>query len=457
MAQRKRTAKTRPRTPARIRKRRGKRRASASRRPSHHYPELIGLGLLATGVFLACVLWLGLSGGPVPDAVIDAIGWAAYLTPLVLCPVGALIVTRSALIAVRPFRLGLLVVSVGVMLTLGSAHGGAVGDALESLVAVALGSAGARIGGVLLTIVGVLLLTGASLGALLRRSGHAVHVASKRVRRERRPAAQTTSLPAMSGDSPRTGPQRTRPEPPVDVAQDYPDLVGSAGAAGTQPPPLVALLSQDDAPDEDTQQSLFEVSAEARPDYRLPDRTLLRKSKPGSGPDAEASDRIAAALLQCLANFGVEATVVGQISGPRVTRYELQLAPGTKVAKVAQLKDDLSYALATTEIRILAPIPGKQAVGVEVPNLSPNMVLLGDIYDDLPATASPLSVWLGKDISGAAVWADLARMPHILIAGTTGAGKSGCINTILTSILLRATPDEARLILIDPKRIELNF
>ena len=149
--------------------------------------------------------------------------------------------------------------------------------------------------------------------------------------------------------------------------------------------------------------------------------------------------------------------MIGQISGPRVTRYELQLAPGTKVGKVANLKDDLSYALATTEIRILAPIPGKQAVGVEVPNLSPSIVTLGDIYDDLPATASPLSVWLGKDISGAAVWADLARMPHILIAGTTGAGKSGCINTILTSILLRATPDEARLILIDPKRIELNY
>ena len=149
--------------------------------------------------------------------------------------------------------------------------------------------------------------------------------------------------------------------------------------------------------------------------------------------------------------------MIGQISGPRVTRYELQLASGTKVAKVAQLKDDLAYALATTEIRILAPIPGKQAVGVEVPNLSPNIVTLGDIYDDLPATASPLGVWLGKDISGSAVWTDLARMPHILIAGTTGSGKSGCINTILTSILLRATPDDVRLILIDPKRVELNY
>src|SRR5207245_6201972 len=183
-------------------------------------------------------------------------------------------------------------------------------------------------------------------------------------------------------------------------------------------------------------------------EYRLPDRAILHRSPPANELSADVAQRTAAALVQTLAHFGVDATIVGQISGPRVTRYELQLAPGTKVSKVAALKDDLSYALATTEIRILAPIPGKQAVGVELPNQSPNLVTLGDIFDDLPATASPVAVWLGKDISGTAVWTDLARMPHILIAGTTGSGKSGCINTILTSILLRATPDEVRMILI---------
>ena len=199
------------------------------------------------------------------------------------------------------------------------------------------------------------------------------------------------------------------------------------------------------------------ASLETVREYRLPDRSLLNQSPPASEVGADVAQRTAAALVQTLAHFGVEATIYGQISGPRVTRYELQLAPGTKVSKVAALKDDLSYALATTEIRILAPIPGKQAVGVELPNLQPNLVTLGDIFDDLPATASPLAVWLGKDISGTAVWTDLARMPHLLIAGTTGSGKSGCINTMLTSILLRSTPDEVRMILIDPKRIELGF
>jgi DNA segregation ATPase FtsK/SpoIIIE, S-DNA-T family len=445
MAQRrKRTVKRRPKMPARVKKRRRK----GARPRSHHHPELIGLALVASGVFLACVLWLGLSGGPVSSGVTDGIGWAAYLAPVVLIPLGALIVTRSRLVSVRPFRMGLCLALTGLLLTLGAAHGGLAGDGLGSVFSLGLGDVGATILGVLLAIAGVLLLTGASLGAFVRRSGHAVRHASTRVRRDR---PQPRPEPARER-APLAAPRAPVLEPPVDVAQDYPDLVGETHAA-----PLVALLDDDGDTEEDTQQSLFDVAKAAAPAYRLPERSLLRTSKPGTGTNADATRRIAEVLVQCLANFGVEATVVGEISGPRVTRYELQLAPGTKVAKVAQLKDDLSYALATTEIRILAPIPGKQAVGVEVPNLSPNMVMLGDIYDDLPATASPVSVWLGKDISGAAVWTDLARMPHLLIAGTTGSGKSGCINTILTSILLRSTPDEVRLILIDPKKIELNY
>ena len=148
--------------------------------------------------------------------------------------------------------------------------------------------------------------------------------------------------------------------------------------------------------------------------------------------------------------------MIGTISGPRVTRYELQLAPGIKVSRVANLKADLAYALAATDVRILAPIPGKTAVGVEVPNIQANYVSLGDIHGLFPQHASPMAFWLGKDVTGKAMLADLVRMVHLLIAGTTGSGKSGCLNALITSILLRATPDQVRMIMIDPKKVELS-
>src|SRR5438093_1481208 len=286
---------------------------------------------------------------------------------------------------------------------------------------------------------------GLFLGAILRRSGRGLHHAARRAR-SRRERSQPETWPE---------PQPTR-SAPVDAVSAFPDVVGESAPppyAGAQPAPFQteppALL--EDPP------TLFDEVTSEHAEYRLPDAGVLRISPEHGEDSGETAARVAELLVQTLAHFGVEATVIGQISGPRVTRYELQLAPGTKVAKVAALKDDLSYALATTEIRILAPIPGKQAVGVELPNLSPNLVTLGDIFGDLPQAASPLAVWLGKDISGSAVWTDLARMPHLLIAGTTVSGNSGCITTILTSVLLRSTPDEVRMILIDPKRIELGF
>ena len=165
---------------------------------------------------------------------------------------------------------------------------------------------------------------------------------------------------------------------------------------------------------------------------------------------------MARTLIETLGHFGIEAKVIGRVTGPHITRYELRLAPGIKVAKVAQLKDDLAYALAATDIRILAPIPGKQAVGVEVPNARRRIVHLGDVFQDPPPDWSPLTVWLGKDIAGRAIGADLAKMPHLLVAGTTGAGKSACVNAMLSSVLLRATPHEVRLVLVDPKQVELN-
>jgi DNA segregation ATPase FtsK/SpoIIIE, S-DNA-T family len=371
-----------------------------------------------------------------------------------LVGVGGLMLVRSALVDLRPFRTGLVVGTLGLMVALGEDHGGKVGEVLGDGLGRVIGGAGALIVGAALLLAGVLLVTGASAGAFLRRSGHVVRRAGTAAKRSLESLEWADWSDSGSAEALVPTPRATRAPKPLDGVEAYPDVVAN-GPFSPEPPPLLPPEPDETTTGEDSALDFDAPTAGA--DYRLPDRSLLKTSTPVRADSADVAARTAQVLVQTLANFGVEATIVGTISGPRVVRYELQLAPGTKVSKVAALKDDLSYALATTEIRILAPIPGKQAVGVEVPNLAPRMVTLGDIFDDLPGTASPLSVWLGKDIAGNAVWTDLARMPHLLIAGTTGSGKSGCINTLLTSILLRATPDDVRMILIDPKRIELNF
>ncbi len=414
--------------------------------------------MVAVGLFLATLLWFGWDGGAVGKQVVDGLhgvfGAAAYGIPLVLLALGGLMLVRSKIIDLKPFRTGLVVGAFGLMLALGRDEGGAIGGALGGGLAHVIGDTGALIVGVALFIAGTLLFTGASAGAVLRRSGTALRSAGSAARR----SFDGLELPEWGGAVDLdVEPVGARRRTVVDAVESYPDVI-AAVATSAEAPPLVMPVDEL-GPDAVTAGEDEAIDFEQAPtgEYRLPDRSLLKPSPPAKGDNGVASARTAEQLVQTLSHFGVDATIVGQIAGPRVVRYELQLAPGTKVSKVAGLKDDLSYALATTEIRILAPIPGKQAVGVEVPNLSPKLVTLGDIFGDMPGQASPLSVWLGKDISGNAVWTDLARMPHLLIAGTTGSGKSGCINTLLTSILLRSTPDEVRMILIDPKRIELNY
>jgi DNA segregation ATPase FtsK/SpoIIIE, S-DNA-T family len=433
----------RPRTPSRV-----KRRKRAVRQRGHHHPELIGLGLTAVGLFLSTLVYLdwegGRAGGWIADGIWAVIGDAGYLLPAACVIVGALMLGRSAIVELRPFRTGLGLTALGLMLLIAD-HGGYVGRALDEVVGTLVGRTGMLIAGVTALSAGVLLLSGASVGALLRSSGPAVRRARIAARRtfERAPRS-TESLPPPVPLRPRVL------EPPVDGVSVFPDVVGQAEA-----PALLVL--RENEPTDETQQVLFEPPNPSKVDYVLPEPSVLRRSPARANGKPGSSEQAAQALVRALADFGIEARVVGEITGPRVTRFELQLAAGTKMSKISALKDDLAYALATTEIRILAPIPGKQAVGVEIPNLTPNYVTLGDVFDHLPGSASPLAVWLGKDISGNAVWTDLARMPHLLIAGTTGSGKSGCINTILSSVLLRSTPDDVRLILIDPKRIELSL
>ncbi len=448
MAARRKKRPLRPRVPSRVKKR--------TKRPrSHHENELLGLALLALGLVLAAILYLGLDGGAVgswlAEALTDVVGDAAYVLPVTLVALGGLLLARSDLLDVRPFRLGVGVGFLGLMTLLGKDSGGFIGLAIGGTLAALIGDTGAAIIGGALLLAGLLLVSGASTGAILRRTGHVMHRAGTGARRAFEwPSSESQTAEDVDDLEEPVVPVAVQHRP-LDGAEAYPDVVGPSVRSEE-----ASLVPEEPEPGFESVESVFETSSE-HTEYRLPDRALLRASPAGTTPKGDASAKTADLLVRTLSEFGVDATVMGQISGPRVTRYELQLAPGTKVSKVAGLKDDLSYALATTEIRILAPIPGKQAVGVEVPNLSPKLVTLGDIFGDLPATASPLSVWLGKDISGNAIWTDLARMPHLLIAGTTGAGPSGCINTILTSTLLRSTPDEVRMILIDPKRIELGY
>lgn len=390
-------------------------------------------------------------------------------------------------------------------------RGGMVGETLDWGLETLFGAVGAHIVAVFLFIAGVLLLTGASVASVVKFTTNSVSTTTRelrtaakkaprprpRVRDDLATLERTTRVkvsapprdeveinepPEYSSlwDSPLDDDEPEPPAPPLLIEPEEEPEPEPVLEDEPEPEPEVEevpeleRLAEDPAEDEDgvtrgpakpvdpeqlTPQGRYRSEVTDSPDFVWvrPDANMLeRSSEDASRPDTAGQEKVAAQLLEALAHFKIEAKVIGMVAGPHITRYELRLAPGIKVGKVAQLKDDLAYALAAADIRILAPIPGKQAVGIEVPNARRRIVHLGDIYQAPPEDWSPLTVWLGKDVAGRAIGADLAKMPHLLVAGTTGAGKSACVNAMLSSILLRATPHEVRMVLVDPKQVELT-
>jgi len=375
-------------------------------------------------------------------------------------------------------------------------EGGKVGYGLKTGLEYLGGALGAKIFTLLCLLVGGMLLTGTSVAALASGIGrgaravfHAVFLSGAEERRE----ADRTEVDWRQRDEGRGAEDETIAGP-TDVMSTYPEddddfeptialaesdteeqpfapgifdaEVEEGGSAEVEPEPepdeepVVAEVVPDEPADEPPQLTpmgkLRGVTTSEEIDYRPPPQKALERGKGDKGPDPRDQEAIGRKLIETLGHFGVEAKIVGVVSGPHVSLYEMRLAPGIKVKKVTELANDLAYALASTDIRILAPIPGKQAVGVEVPNTRRRMVRLGDIYAGRPQKTSPLVAWLGKGIDGNAVWTDIAKMPHVLVAGTTGSGKSGCVNAILSSILMQASPNDVRLVLVDPKQVELN-
>ncbi len=447
------------------------------------------------------------------------LGRARVLAPVTLLAAGGLLLLRPVLPAIRPLRAGVICLFATFTLALAAgtlgvssgspdtaeawkssalqSHGGVVGEALFQAAHRLVGGLGVGILVLFLLLATVVLLTGASLAGAIRTTGSGLIDTTRRMRAlsapratqmaERRSATaageQSADLAAeplgVSVPEPLAeelivrsthveGPsQEDRRQPGVeaeDVLASGPggdedaEAEGGGGPHPAEEEQISGVAHAD--PASLTPRGRLRDAVTEDPDFawELPNaaKLLTRSTGEQARPDTAGQERIATSLVEALGHFGVEAKVIGTVAGPHITRYELRLAPGTKVAKVAQLKDDLAYALAATDIRILAPIPGKQAVGVEVPNARRRIVRLGDVFQEPPKDWSPLTVWLGKDVAGKAIGADLAKMPHLLVAGTTGAGKSGAINAMLSSVLLRATPHEVRLVLVDPKQVELN-
>src|SRR6266511_4008859 len=460
----------------------GRRRAPAKRRPappsrtqrigqgsrqalSPHKGDIQGVTLILLGVLFALSVWAhdGGSAGHFIELLLRGLfGWGAYAVPLLVAGIGLGLVHLAKGAPPRTAQALLLQHS-----------GGLVGAVMAAPLARFLSSVGAAAAFACVSFLGVLITTRTSVAAVGRgvaRGGRLLRSAvtpppvTATPQVEAASAAATTrpvgldDLPGEPEEEPakRRGRRGTRtPEPP----EPPPDAEAEAASepAETAPPARRSSTVPADAPGAgEATQLAMTLKAEAGGAYTAPPATLLRRGR--SRPvDERRLSETGEILQKTLVQFEVPARVARHTRGPTVTRYEVELDPGVKVARVIGLSHDIAYALASPDVRIIAPIPGKSAIGIEVPNRDRELVTLGDILGRVDKDEGhPLTVALGKDIGGEPVLANLTDMPHVLIAGSTGSGKSVSLNVLVTSLLMRNPPERVRLILIDPKRVELT-
>lgn len=436
--------------------------------------DFVGVGLIVVGVLLGLGIYLNLAG-PLGRGIETLVGWftglGRFVVPVALVGAGIALIHNSR--SGHRFRLaigwGLAFLSILGLLHVvrgpekimsGFDRLGRAGGWLGALVGEPLRSLVAGVGAVVI-LAGVflgamMLITGSTVKAMFSNTARGVGAVTRPISERAKQAFGELStlrsdreIEALTGEHPL--PQLY--DGGDDDAWDdgpAPQLADPGFHSPPQPPPQ--------PPSGPTSQSSLDLGpSAARGQWKLPPLSYLPRSAAHTVNKAEVEAR-GRVLVDSLASHGVETKLVGQTVGPTVTRYELELGAGVKVARITSLNRDIAYAMAATDVRILAPIPGRSAIGVEVPNHTRQLVSLGDVMTSAEAKTAthPLDVAIGKDIAGRSLFLNLATTPHLLVAGTTGAGKSSGLNSILTSILMRSTPDQVRLILIDPKQVEMG-